>query len=132
MQSTNIDRLGELDKKIKELKVDLDAGKADIKNSVTEESAKIDGKNWTAVVSTRHSTKFNNDKATKICKDNSLEWLLKVVVDEDKLEDALVGGEIDTTLFEGCITETSTKSITFKEKVKTLRGGIKNDESLQL
>lgn len=57
------------------------------------------GNLYTAKVSRRVSTKFDEKKVLKIVKENGLDWLLTEVVDLKKLEDALVANEVDLELF---------------------------------
>ena len=112
-----VDKLGNLNKRVKLLQAELESGKNDIKdNSGWDE--KIEGDKWIANISTRHITKFDIERATKVCQEYELDWLLKTVVDEKKLEDAIAGGEVNSDLFENCISETKTKMVTFKEKKK--------------
>lgn len=118
MKSKNaklVDELGELDKEQKRIKNILDKGKAELKD--TDETL-IEGSKYKAVISTRTSTEFNEDKCLKVVQDNSIHWLIKPSVDLKALEDAIVGGEIDVELFKDCISESTTKAITFKEVKK--------------
>ena len=109
---TDIDELGALDLEAKRIKKILDSGKAEIKASGKKE---IQGKSFVAKVSERASTKINEEKALKVVRDNEITWLLKEVVDLDKLEDAIISGEVESELFKDCISEDVVKAVSFKK-----------------
>ena len=54
------------------------------------------------------------DLALERFKDDST--LLKEVVDEDKLNDALYQGELDPALFKDCLIEKTNYAVTFKRR----------------
>ena len=111
----DIDKLGELDTQSKAIKTILEKGKEEIK---AQNSLELEGKTYVAKVQIRQSNKFNAEKALKVAKENDLQFLIKEAIDEDKLNDALIGGEIDAELFDGCVTTKETKAVTFKRKKK--------------
>ena len=77
MSNINIDVLGNLDSKIKEMTTTLTDGKNLIKEDFTKtETNDYVGNLYTAKVSRRVSTKFDEKKVLKIVKENGLDWLL--------------------------------------------------------
>lgn len=102
----------------------LNAQKKEIEKALSEYNAKIkergsgtyDGNKFKAIVSVRTTQKLNHQKALDVVKKLNAKWLLKEVVDEEKLEDAIASGEIDGKEFVNCIDSSTTKSITFKVK----------------
>ena len=109
----SVDYVEELNAKVTKLKKELDDAKKELK-ALGKES--IDGSNYIAVVKPRVTTKLNQERALKVIKDIGADWLLKEVVDEDKLNDALYQKELDASLFTDCLIEKTTYAITFKKK----------------
>lgn len=109
----SVDYVAELNAKVTQLKKELDDAKKELK-SLGKES--IDGSNYIAVVKPRVTTKLNQERALKVIKDIGADWLLKEVVDENKLNDALYQKELDASLFKDCLDEKTTYVINFKKK----------------
>lgn len=109
----DVDYVAELNAKVTNLKKELDEAKQALK-ALGKES--IDGSNYVAVIKPRVTTKLDKDKTLKVVKDIGADWLLKEVVDEDKLNDALYQKELDASLFKDCLDEKTTYAITFKKK----------------
>lgn len=119
MQKKDIDELGELDSRIKSLKSNLDSGKAKIKEEFLMHKEKLfEGTSFSAKVQVRQSNKIDERKALQIVRDNGLDFLLKEVVDLDKLEDALSAGEIPVELFEDCVSTSETLAVSFTRRNK--------------
>ena len=85
-----IDKAGELNATITANKKELDSLKKEIKS---KNLSKISGSKYVAEVSERVSTSFDEEKLLTKVKDIGANWLLKEVVDEDRLEESLVKGE---------------------------------------
>ena len=109
----SVDYVAELNQQVTKLKKELDDAKKELK-ALGKES--IDGSNYIAVVKPRVTTKLNQERALKVIKDIGADWLLKEVVDEDKLNDALYQKELDASLLTDCLIEKTTYAITFKKK----------------
>lgn len=109
----SVDYVAELNSKVTQLKKELDDAKKELK-ALGKES--IAGDRYTAIVKPRVTTKLDMEKAYQIVKDVGADWLLKEVVDEDKLNDALYQRELDPQLFKDCLDEKTTYAITFKKK----------------
>lgn len=111
-----IDKAAQLNKEIKKLEKELNTYKTSIKEGGI---GSFEGENYVADVSKRvRQRTFNQEKALDIVKKLGAKWLLKQVVDEEKLEDAIATGEIDGKEFKDCIDVTYNTVITFKEKKK--------------
>ena len=82
--------------------------------------SKISGSKYVAEVSERVSTSFDEDKLLSEVKYIGANWLLKEIVDEDKLEESLVKGEIEAEQFNDCIIEKVSQVLKFK-KVKGVK-----------
>ena len=108
-----VDRDAELNKQITELTKELNDLKADIKSAGEGSSA---GEKYVAIVKGRATRKLNQEKATEVAKRLGAKWLLKTIVDEEKLEDSLASGELSAEEFVGCVDEKKTYAVTFKEK----------------
>ena len=108
-----VDRAAELNKQITELTKELNDLKADIKSAGEGSSA---GEKYVAIVKGRATRKLNQEKATEVAKRLGAKWLLKTIVDEEKLEDSLASGELSAEEFVGCVDEKKTYAVTFKEK----------------
>lgn len=109
----SVDYVAELNQQVTSLKKELDEAKQELK-ALGKES--IDGSNYIAVVKPRVTTKLNQERALKVIKDIGADWLLKEVVDEDKLNDALYQKELDASLFKDCLIEKTTYVINFTKK----------------
>ena len=109
----SVDYVAELNQQVTKLKKELDDAKKELK-SLGKES--IDGSNYIATVKPRVTTKLNQERALKVIKDIGADWLLKEVVDEDKLNDALYQKELDASLLTDCLDEKTTYVINFKKK----------------
>lgn len=109
----DVDYVAELNNKVTNLKKELDKAKQELK-ALGKES--IDGSNYIATVKPRVTTKLNQEKTLQVVKDIGADWLLKEVVDEDKLNDALYQKELDASLFKDCLDEKTTYVITFTKK----------------
>lgn len=109
-----IDKAGELNNTITANKKELDSLKKEIKS---KNLSKISGSRYVAEVSERVSTSFDEEKLLTKVKDIGANWLLKEVVDEDRLEESLVKGEIEAEQFNDCIIEKVSQVLKFK-KVK--------------
>ena len=59
------------------------------------------------------SQKLNEEKATEVVKELGAKWLLKEVVDTDKLEDSIAVGEVDGSKFADCIDRKETLAVKF-------------------
>ena len=117
MKSVDIDALGSLDSRIKEMSAELSDGKASIREDFARTGMKdYAGKQYMAKVSKRVSTKFNEGKVLDIVRKNGMDWLLTEVVDLRKLEDALVSGEVDPSMFADCVSESTSIAVTFRRK----------------
>lgn len=108
-----VDRAAELNKQITELTKELNELKIDIKSTGEGSS---DGEKYVAVVKERVTRKLNQEKATEVAKRLGAKWLLKTIVDEEKLEDSLASGELLAEEFVECVDEKKTYAVTFKEK----------------
>lgn len=111
-----IDKAGELNATITANKKELASLKKEIKS---KNLSKISGSKYVAEVSERVSTSFDDDRLLFKVKDIGANWLLKEVVDEDKLEESLVKGELEAEQFNDCIVEKVSQVLKFK-KVKGL------------
>ena len=109
----SVDYVAELNAKVTQLKKELDDAKKELK-SLGKES--LDGDNYIAVVKPRVTIKLNQERALKVIKDIGADWLLKEVVDEDKLNDALYQKELDASLLTDCLIEKTTYVINFTKK----------------
>ena len=109
-----IDKAGELNNTITANKKELDSLKKEIKS---KNLSKISGSKYVAEVSERVSTSFDDDRLLFKVKDIGANWLLKEVVDEDRLEESLVKGELEAEQFNDCIIERVSQVLKFK-KVK--------------
>ena len=106
-----IDKAGELNTTITANKKELEGLKKEIKSKNLSE---LRGSRYVAEVSERVSTSFDEDKLLSKVKDIGANWLLKEIVDEDKLEESLVKGEIEAEQFNDCIIEKVSRVLKFK------------------
>ena len=119
-----IDKAGELNATITANKKELDSLKKEIKS---KNLSKISGSKYVAEVSERVSTSFDEEKLLTKVKDIGANWLLKEVVDEDRLEESLVKGELEAEQFNDCIIERVSQVLKFK-KVRGLNNASKEKE----
>ena len=112
-----IDKAGELNATITANKKELDSLKKEIKS---KNLSKISGSKYVAEVSERVATSFDEDKLLTKVKEVGANWLLKEVVDEDKLEESIVKGELEAEQFNDCIIEKVSQVLKFK-KVKGVK-----------
>lgn len=100
-----------------DLKKKVEGAKAEIKAYAKEQAvSEVDGTTFKATISERNQPKLNQEKAVEIALKAKAKWLLKQVVDEDKLEEAIRSGEIDGALFADCWTNKTISVISFKKK----------------
>ena len=111
----NVDKAAELNKKVIELTKELKELKDAIKSSGEGSSS---GDKYVALVKERVTQRLNQEKATEVAKKIGAKWLLKTVIDEEKLEDSLASGEISAEEFSGCVDVSRTYSVSFREKKK--------------
>ena len=109
-----VDKAGELNTTITANKKELDGLKKEIKGKNLSE---LKGSKYVAEVSERVATSFDEDKLLTKVKEVGANWLLKEVVDEDKLEESIVKGELEAEQFNDCIIEKVSQVLKFK-KVK--------------
>ena len=109
----NIDKIAELNNEYNRIKKELDKAKAELRASGQEN---IQGNDYVAIIKPRTTTKLDNEKAVAIIKKYKANWLLKEVVDEDKLNDALYQGELDPALFKDCLIDKTTYAVSFKRR----------------
>lgn len=107
-----IDKAGELNATITANKKELEGLKKEIKGKNLSE---LKGSKYVAEVSERVATSFDEDKLLSKVKDIGANWLLKEVVDEDKLEESIVKGELEAKQFNDCIIEKVSRVLKFKE-----------------
>lgn len=112
-----IDKAGELKATITANKKELEGLKKEIKSKNLSE---LRGSRYVAEVSERVATSFDEDKLLSKVKDIGANWLLKEVVDEDKLEESIVKGELEAEQFNDCIIEKVSQVLKFK-KVKGVK-----------
>lgn len=106
----SIDELAELNKQFNEIKKKLDKAKAEYKK---QGEGRYEGSSYSLVVEKRVSQKLNEEKATEVIKELGAKWLLKEVVDTDKLEDSIAVGEVDGSKFADCIDKKETLAVKF-------------------
>mgnify|MGYP006327569795 FL=1 len=106
----SIDELAELNKQFNEIKKKLDKAKAEYKE---QGEGRYEGSSYSLVVEKRVSQKLNEEKATEVIKELGAKWLLKEVVDTDKLEDSIAVGEVDGSKFADCIDTKETLAVKF-------------------
>lgn len=113
---TLIDQAAKLNIKYNELKKQLDEKKTAIKEYCLENGLSTAiGKAFQIKITNRVTHEFNQDKGVAIAKNIQADWLLKEVIDLDKLEEAIRIGEIDAKYFADCWTTKTSKAISFKE-----------------
>lgn len=100
-----------------DLKKKVESAKNELKayckeNSITE----LEGTTFKATISERNKPTLNQEKAVEVVLKAKAKWLLKQIVDEDKLEEAIRSGEIDGSLFKDCWTNKTISVISFKKK----------------
>lgn len=99
------------------LKKELESAKNELKAYAKDnELVELEGTTFKATISERNQPKLNQEKAVEVALKAKAKWLLKQVVDEDKLEEAIRSGEIDGALFADCWTNRTSSVISFKKK----------------
>jgi len=99
------------------LKKELESSKNEIKEYCKEHNiTAMQGTSFEASISERSKATLNQEKAVEVVLKAKAKWLLKQVVDEDKLEEAIRSGEIDGKLFADCWSTKTSSVITFKKK----------------
>lgn len=114
----DIDAAAQLNAQITALKRELDVYKAKIKESGI---GKFSGANYVAEVSERETSSLDTDRATIIAERYKLDWLLKSVIDETKLEADLAQGTFNDEIvkeFANCVTTKKSLVLSFKKKKK--------------
>jgi hypothetical protein len=107
-----VDKAGELNTVITANKKELDGYKNELKEKNLSE---LRGSKYVAEISERKTESFDEDKLLKKVKDIGAGWLLKEVVDEDKLEESLVKGELEAEQFNDCLIEKVSQVLKFKK-----------------
>ncbi len=111
-----IDEAAELNNRYKDIEKQLSSKKKEIKENG---EGSFEGEKYVATVTKRvKQRKLNQTKALEVVNKLGAKWLLKQVVDEEKLEDALATGEIDAKEFVDCVDISYNTVIIFKEKRK--------------
>lgn len=111
-----IDEAAELNNRYKDIEKQLASKKKEIKENG---EGSFEGEKYVATVTKRvKQRKLNQTKAFEVVNKLGAKWLLKQVVDEEKLEDALATGEIDAKEFVDCVDISYNTVIIFKEKRK--------------
>ena len=99
------------------LKKELESSKNEIKEYCKENKlTSMQGTSFEVSISERSKATLNQEKAVEVVLKAKAKWLLKQVVDEDKLEEAIRSGEIDGKLFADCWSTKTSSVITFKKK----------------
>lgn len=114
----DIDAAAQLNAQITALKKELDAYKAKIKESGV---GKFSGADYVAEVSERETNSLDTERATAIAKKYELDWLLKSVIDETKLEADLAQGTFNNDIvkeFASCVNTKKSLVLSFKKKKK--------------
>ena len=106
----SIDELAELNKQFNEIKKKLEKAKTKYKE---QGEGRYEGSSYSLVVEKRVSQKLNEEKATEVIKELGAKWLLKEVVDTDKLEDSIAVGEVDGSKVADCIDTRETLAVKF-------------------
>lgn len=99
------------------LKKELEAAKNELKEYArSNDLMELEGTTFMATISERNKPTLNQEKAVAVVLKAKAKWLLKQIVDEDKLEEAIRSGEIDGKLFVDCYTTKTSSVISFKKK----------------
>ena len=99
------------------LKKELESAKNELKAYAKDNDLmQLEGTTFTATISERNKPTLNQEKAVEVVLKAKAKWLLKQIVDEDKLEEAIRSGEIDGKLFVDCYTTKTSSVISFKKK----------------
>lgn len=112
-----VDAAAQLNLEIKALQKELDGYKVQLKLSGIGEYS---GTNYKAEVTERVTDKLNTERATQVAEKYGLDWLLKPVIDETKLEADLAQGTFNDEIvaeFAKCVDTSTTLALKFK-KVK--------------
>ena len=99
------------------LKKELESAKNELKAYAKDNDLmELEGTTFKATISERNKPTLNQEKAVEVVLKAKAKWLLKQIVDEDKLEEAIRSGEIDGALFADCYTTKTSSVISFKKK----------------
>ena len=99
------------------LKMELEVAKNELKEyAKSNDLMELEGTTFKATISERNKPTLNQEKAVEVVLKAKAKWLLKQIVDEDKLEEAIRSGEIDGKLFVDCYTTKTSSVISFKKK----------------
>lgn len=99
------------------LKKELEVAKNELKEyAKSNDLMELEGTTFKATISERNKPTLNQEKAVEVVLKAKAKWLLKQIVDEDKLEEAIRSGEIDGKLFVDCYTTKTSSVISFKKK----------------
>lgn len=111
-----IDTLAKNNAKLNELKKKVEEAKTELKAYFKENNmSEFEGTSFKVVVSERDKPILNQEKAIEVIKKAKANWLLKQVVDEEKLEEAIRSGELDGSLFADCWTHKISNVVSFKK-----------------
>lgn len=112
-----IDTLAKDNAKLNELKKKVETAKNELKAYCKDNDMSMcEGSSFKVIISERNQVKLNQDKAVEVVLKANAKWLLKQIVDEEKLEEAIRSGEIDGSLFADCWTTKTVQTVTFKKK----------------
>lgn len=106
----NVDELAKKNAELTALKKEVDGLKAQVKS---QGIGSYEGNEYKAIVEERVSQKLDPEKTLEVVKKLNAKWLLKEVVDEEALEDAIATGEIDGAKFADCLIEKKTMAVKF-------------------
>lgn len=112
----DVDAAAQLNAQITALKKELDAYKSKIKESGV---GKFNGALYVAEVTEREVSSLDTAKATAVAEKYNLDWLLKSVIDESKLEADLAQGTFDDAVvkeFADCVNTKKSLVLSFKKK----------------
>ena len=99
------------------LKKELESAKNELKAYAKDNDLmELEGTTFKATISERNKPTLHQEKAVEVVLKAKAKWLLKQIVDEDKLEEAIRSGEIDGKLFADCYTTKTSSVISFKKK----------------
>lgn len=112
-----IDTLAKNNAKLNEIKKKVEEAKTELKAYFKENNmSEFEGTSFKVIIGERNQVKLNQDKAVEVVLKANAKWLLKQIVDEEKLEEAIRSGEIDGSLFADCWTTKTVQTVTFKKK----------------
>lgn len=108
-----VDAAAQLNLEIKALQKELDSYKTKLKSSGIGEYS---GTNYKAEVTERVTDRLNVERATKVAEKYGLNWLLKPIIDETKLEADLAQGTFNNEIvaeFAKCVDTSTTLTLKF-------------------